>query len=174
MRSYIYFFTLELTKWSSVILVWKSRAAKSLVVIIVSDTSSMSSIIEVKFNSEVIKHYQSRTVIHRHVIAIFNAVSTKASLALVSWYQWERWKKSNRRNDRRLICTDDLRMLTLLDPVTYNGLVLFILRENAKKSTSPQCTWHRMFKRNFIHNIIPIMLHTLSSVSISFCPFLHL
>lgn len=165
--------TLELTKWSSVILVWKSRAVKSLVVIIVSDTSSMSSIIGVKFNLEVIKHYQSRTVIHGDVIAILNVVSTKASLALVSWYQWERWKKSNRRNDRRLICTDDLRMLTLLDPVTYNGLVLFILCENTKKG--PQCTWHRMLKRNFIHNIIPsIMLDTVSSVSISFCPFLHL
>lgn len=173
MKSYIYFFTLELTKWSSVILVWKSRAAKSLVVIIVSDTSSMSSIIGVKFNLEVIKHYQSRTVIHGDVIAIPYVVSTKASLALVSWYQWERWKKSNRHNDRRLICTDDLRMLTLLDPVTYNGLVLFKLCENAKKG--PQCTWHRMFKRNFIHNIIPsIMLDTVSSVSISFCPFSHL
>lgn len=54
----------------------------------------MSSIIGMKFNSEVIKHYQSRTVIHRDVIAIFNAVSTKALLALVSWYPWERWKRA--------------------------------------------------------------------------------
>lgn len=154
MKSYIYFFTLELTKWSSVILVWKSRAAKSLVVIIVSDTSSMSSIIGVKFNLEVIKHYQSRTVIHGDVIAIPYVVSTKASLALVSWYQWERWKKSNRRNDRRLICTDDLRMLTLLDPVTYNGLVLFKLCENAKKRSTMHMTQNVQKKFYTQHNTV--------------------
>lgn len=171
MRSYIYFFTLELTKWSSVILVWKSRAAKSLVVIIVSDTSSMSSIIGVKFNLEVIKHYQSRTVIHRDVIAIFNAVSTKASLALVSWYQWERWKRATDvmiENWFVLMTSECWPCLTQL-PIT--GLFYSYC---VKMHTGPQCTWHRMFKRNFIHNIIPIMLDTVSSVNISFCPFLHL
>lgn len=58
-------------------------------------TLSLASIICMKFMSAIIKYYQSRTVIHRDPIAIFDAVLTKVLPSHITGYSYrqERWKR---------------------------------------------------------------------------------
>lgn len=77
----------------------ESRVGKGLIILgLVSDTQTYLIIVlnNLKFISAVIKHYKSRTVIHRDGIAIFAAHSTKAlpPQTIYSWYCQKRWKRT--------------------------------------------------------------------------------